>query len=54
MQAFAGLAEASAGGLATLGSGGFAAPVGWPVLVHRLDQFITGMSTAITGNYRQL
>jgi len=52
LQAFAGLAEASAGGLATLGSGGLIAPVGWPVLVHGLDQFTTGMSTAITGNHR--
>ncbi len=52
MQAFAGLAEASAGGLATLGSGGLAAPIGWPVLVHGLDQFITGMSTSITGKHR--
>jgi hypothetical protein len=52
MQAFAGLAEASAGGLATLGSGGLAAPVGWPVLVHGLDQFVSGMSTAITGTHR--
>jgi hypothetical protein len=52
MQAFAGLAEASAGGLVTLGSGGLAAPIGWAVLTHGLDQFIAGMSTAITGNYR--
>lgn len=52
MQAFAGLAEASAGGFATLSSGGLAAPVGWPILVHGLDQFITGMSTAITGKHR--
>lgn len=52
MQAFAGLAEASAGGLATFGTGGLAAPVGWPVLVHGLDQFITGMGTVITGKHR--
>jgi RHS repeat-associated protein len=52
MQAFAGLAEASAGGLVTLGSGGLAAPIGWAVLTHGLDQFTTGMNTAITGNYR--
>ena len=52
MQAFAGLAEASAGGLATFGAGGSTAPVGWPVLVHGLDQFITGMSAAITGKHR--
>jgi filamentous hemagglutinin len=52
MQVFAGLAEASAGGLATLSSGGLAAPIGWPVLVHGLDQFITGMSMAVTGKHR--
>ena len=52
MQAFIGLAEASAGGLATLSSGGLAAPIGWPVLVHGLDQFIAGVSTAITGKHR--
>ncbi|NGX47001.1 MAG: tRNA nuclease WapA [Chlamydiae bacterium] len=52
IQALGGLAEASAGGLATLGTGGFAAPIGWPVLAHGLDQFITGISTAITGRYR--
>ena len=46
------LAEASAGGLVTLGSGGLAAPIGWPVLAHGLDQFITGISTAITGIHR--
>ncbi|NGX48143.1 MAG: hypothetical protein K1000chlam3_01533, partial [Chlamydiae bacterium] len=51
LQAFAGLAEAGAGGLVTLGSGGLAAPIGWPVLAHGLDQFITGISTAITGSH---
>jgi hypothetical protein len=44
--------KANAGGLATLGSGGLAAPIGWAVLTHGLDQFITGMNRAITGNYR--
>lgn len=52
MQAFVGFAEASAGGLATLGSGGLAAPIGLPVLIHGLDQFIAGMNTAITGQHR--
>ncbi len=51
LQAFAGLAEASAGGLVTLGLGGLAAPIGWPVLAHGLDQFITGISTVIAGNH---
>jgi hypothetical protein len=49
MQAFAGLAEASAGGLVTLGSGGLVAPISWAVLTHGFDQFITGMNRAITG-----
>lgn len=35
-----------------LAQGGLAAPVGWPVLVHGLDQFVTGMSAAITGKHR--
>ena len=52
MQAFVGLAEASAGGLVTLGSGGLAAPIGLPVLVHGLDQFVTGLGTTITGRHR--
>jgi hypothetical protein len=52
IQAFYGFAETSAGGLATFGTGGLAAPVGWPVMAHGLDQFITGMSMAITGTHR--
>ena len=52
MQAFGGLVEAGAGAYATLGSGGLAAPIGWPVLVHGLDQLITGMSIAFSGKYR--
>ena len=51
LQAFAGLAEASAGGLATLGSGGLAAPIGWPVLAHGLDQMVAGLGTLVTGEY---
>ena len=51
MQAFVGLAEASAGGLATLSSGGLVAPIGWPVLAHGLDQFVAGISTVITGRH---
>ena len=51
MQAFVGLAEAGAGGLATLSSGGLVAPIGWPVLVHGLDQFVAGISTVITGRH---
>lgn len=52
MQAFVGLAEATAGGFATFGSGGLAAPIGWPILAHGLDQFIAGMGTALTGEPR--
>ena len=52
LQAFAGLVEASTGGLATLSSGGLVAPVGLPVLAHGLDQFITGINVAITGKHR--
>ncbi len=49
LQAFIGAAEASAGGSAIFCSGGLAAPVGWPVFAHGLDQFVAGMNTAITG-----
>ena len=33
-------------------SGSIAAPLGWPVMAHGLDQFITGISTAFTGGPR--
>lgn len=52
MQAFSGLAESGVGAYATLGTGGLAAPVGWPVFVHGLDQLITGLTTAFSGEYR--
>jgi RHS repeat-associated protein len=53
MQAFGGLVEAGIGGGMTLASGAIAAPLGWPVMAHGLDQFITGMSVALSGNPRE-
>jgi RHS repeat-associated protein len=53
MQAFSGLMEAGIGGGMTLASGAIAAPLGWPVMAHGLDQFITGMSIALSGNPRE-
>lgn len=52
LQALGGLAEASFGGGMTLATYGAAAPFGWPVMAHGLDQFITGVSTAFTGRPR--
>jgi RHS repeat-associated protein len=52
LQALGGLAEASFGGGMTLATYGAAAPFGWPVMAHGLDQFITGISTAFTGRPR--
>lgn len=49
MQALGGFAEASAGGGLILLSDGFAAPVGWPILAHGLDQLCTGIRTVVTG-----
>lgn len=50
MQAFSGLIEAGIGGGMTFGSGAIAAPLGWPVMAHGLDQFLTGMSAVFTGS----
>ncbi len=50
MQAFSGLVEAGIGGGMTLASGAIAAPLGWPIMAHGLDQFITGISIALSGN----
>ena len=33
----------------TLASGAIAAPLGWSVMAHGLDQFFTGMSAVFTG-----
>lgn len=52
LQALGGLVEASVGGGMTVATYGTAAPLGWPVMAHGLDQFITGMSTALTGRPR--
>ena len=50
MQAFSGLVEAGIGGGMTFASGAIAAPLGWPVMAHGLDQFFTGMSAVFTGS----
>jgi RHS repeat-associated protein len=52
IQAFCGFTQAGAGGLAILGTNGLAAPIAWPAFVLGVDQFITGMGTAITGRPR--
>ncbi len=52
LQAFGGLTEAVIGGGMTLGSGGFAAPVGGPIMVHGMDHFFTGLQTAFSGTPR--
>jgi hypothetical protein len=52
MQALGGLVEAGIGGGTTFYSGGSVAFIGIPVMVHGLDQFIAGMNTVITGEYR--
>lgn len=44
-----GFAEATAGSALTLGFQGLAGGIGWPIIVHGLDQMVTGMQTAITG-----
>jgi hypothetical protein len=46
------MAEIGAGAGMTFQTGGLAAPLGWPLLAHGLDQFSTGMYTAFTGNPR--
>ena len=33
----------------TLGTGGMAAPIGWAVMAHGVDQFATGMRTVFNG-----
>jgi hypothetical protein len=49
-QAFGGLGEASAGGYITLQTGLIAAPLGWPLMAHGIDHFITGIRVFISGN----
>ena len=52
LQALGGFSEACMGaGLTTLSSG-FAAPIGYAVMAHGFDQFITGISTAIRGTFQ--
>lgn len=51
-QALGGLAETGFGSGMTLATGGIAAPFGWSVMAHGLDQFFTGMSTVFSGRSR--
>lgn len=50
MHAFNGLVEAGIGGGMTFVSGGIAAPLGWLVMAHGLDQFFTGMNLVFAGS----
>jgi len=43
----------TAGGLATFGTGGGAGFIGWPVMAHGLDQFMTGVGKVLTGRPRE-
>jgi hypothetical protein len=52
MQALGGLAETAFGAKMTFVTYGAAAPFGWPIMAHGLDQFITGINTAFTGSPR--
>ena len=52
-QAVLGLSEVTAGGAATFGTNGLAAPIGWPVMAHGFDQLFTGLGTALTGRPRE-
>ena len=52
MQAFSGMIETGIGAAASLGTGGFAAPIGFGVMAHGLDQTITGLTTAFTNQAR--
>ena len=51
-QAFGGLVEMGVGAGMTYSTGGLAAPLGWPVLAHGMDQFNTGIATAVSGSHR--
>lgn len=48
-RAFWGILEGGAGAGSIYGSGGLAAPIGWAMLVHGVDEFATGMYTLVTG-----
>jgi hypothetical protein len=52
MQAFSGLSEATIGGTMTFGTGGILAPLGWLVMAHGFDQFVTGVNTAFSRRYQ--
>lgn len=51
-QAFGGFAEASLGAKMLVGSWGAAAPLAWPMIVHGMDHFTTGLNTILTGQSR--
>ena len=53
MQAFAGLSEVIAGAGISYGSGLFAAPIGFGVMGHGMDHFVTGLKQVITGSYSE-
>jgi RHS repeat-associated protein len=49
LQAMAGFAELSSASALLLYSGGLGSSLGWPLLVHGTDHFVTGMKRAIFG-----
>ena len=49
LQAFGGLGEMGFGASMTYTTGGIAAPIGWLVLSHGMDNFFTGMEAMMTG-----
>jgi len=52
LQAFGGFAEAGVGAGMTLASAGWATPLGWPVMAHGLDHFMTGCRSVYSGILR--
>src|SRR5690606_8547802 len=53
LQAIGGVGETMIGATATLATGGIAAVAGWPVMVHGLDQTITGVRQLFTNHHQQ-
>lgn len=51
LQALGGIGEASFGAGMTYITAGMAAPAGWGIMAHGLDNFFTGLKTAITGRH---
>jgi len=52
IQAFGGLMEASVGAYAAIQSGGALSVPGFLIMTHGLDQFTTGMNTALSGRHQ--